>query len=248
MLELHVALLRTAVEAMYRQLQRCHAWQEPVLLEVDGHPLIYDILAALSFTGHANEAEGSVPLCSIEVIDPRALLRSDDTQMLRQSDWDDLDYVEGVTSMDSGNHRLEPTVTTQEHVADSLFGTSLITSSFGTSPQALSWPLYAPLASLTALPLPSSLMQGDGMYSWMQKTSAHAAQQSGASWALPWRQILDVNDVEQILQEFDQPSQWTASISARSPVQTMGRESCEWPPQHDAMMVLQGAGCHGQDL
>lgn len=86
MLELHITLLRTAVEAMYRQLQRCHAWQEPALLEVDGHPLTYDILAALKSTGYANEAEGGVPLCSTEVIDPRALLGSDDNRMLRQSD------------------------------------------------------------------------------------------------------------------------------------------------------------------
>lgn len=83
MFELHITLLRTAVEAMYRHLQRCHAWQEPALLEVNGHPLTYDILAALRSTGYTNEAEGDVPFCSTEVIDPRALLGSDDTQMLR---------------------------------------------------------------------------------------------------------------------------------------------------------------------
>ncbi|KAK5728105.1 hypothetical protein LTR17_012205 [Elasticomyces elasticus] len=165
-----------------------------------------------------------------------------------ESDWDDLDYLEGATSADYGNHRPEPNLSAQEHVAEPLFGTSLLISPFGPSPHFLSWPTDAPHALLTALPTPSSLMPGDGMRSWMQKTGAHAAQQSGASWALPWRQILDVNDVEQILQELDQSSEWTACIPARSPIQTMDQAICEWPPRQDAMMVLQGAGVHGQDL
>lgn len=247
MLELHNTLLRTAVEAMYRQLQCCHAWQEPALLEVDGHPLTYDILAALRSTGYANEAESGGPLCSTEVIDPRALLGSDDTQILRQNDWDDLDYVEAVTSTEFWDHRVELDIATQEHAANSLVGTSLITSSFGPSPQVLSWPPDAPLALLTALPLPSVLMQRDGMVSWMQKTAAHAAQQSGASWALLWRQNLDVNDVEQILQELDQASEGTASITARSRIQTKDQTECEWPPQQNSAMALHGAEYHGQD-
>lgn len=245
MLVLHNTLLRTAVEAMYHQLQRCHAWQEPALLEVDGHPLTYDFLAALRSTGYANEVESGGPLCITEVIDPRALLGSDDTQILRQSDWDDLDYVEAVTSTEFWDHRVELDIAAQEHVADSLFGTSLITSSFGPSPQVLSWSPDAPLALLAALPLPSFLIQRDGMVSWMQKTAAHAAQQSGAPWALPWLQNLDVNNVEQILQELDQASEWTARIPARSPIQTMDQTEFECPPQQDSAMALHSAGYYG---
>ncbi|KAK0889622.1 Fluconazole resistance protein 1 [Friedmanniomyces endolithicus] len=222
MLERHIALLKTALQEMYEQLQTCHAWPGPVLSKVGGHPLTHDVLAALDLREHAKEGDHHDDVCKSGVV-ALDISFGGGTAVSQHSPGSDPACVKVRANTKPRHQMFGPHVPTQGCGTRPLFQDSPVESPASTSTKDLPRPADSPSSRSYTLPLFCARPPESQTREWAENPGIFALQPGGH--AQTW-QAFNACAIEHTS---GQPNWVSASLSYSLADEAM----CPWlPPQN----------------